>query len=163
MFTMNRATVFGILFLFSSVGAFAQTKPTVPIGSPGAGASAPHQQPKTAENMCAPDLKKFCSEVKPGEGRLLDCAYAHSKDLKPDCRALVSGLEDNWARLAAANHETVAQYKKEMYAEKLHYDNYVKTHPDAPRVIMGKPAATGTSAQGSGTANTNSQAKQPQN
>ena len=34
---------------------------------------------------CAADAKTFCAQVKPGEGRILDCFEAHLKDLSDEC------------------------------------------------------------------------------
>lgn len=35
---------------------------------------------------CRKDIAKFCKVIKPGEGRLGDCLYAHFKALSPACR-----------------------------------------------------------------------------
>jgi hypothetical protein len=37
------------------------------------------------ENSCAGDIKKFCSTVTPGEGRLLYCMHAYEDQISPKC------------------------------------------------------------------------------
>lgn len=43
-----------------------------------------------ANRACAQERAQFCSQVTPGEGRLMACMYAHQDKLSPTCeRALV--------------------------------------------------------------------------
>jgi hypothetical protein len=37
------------------------------------------------ENSCANDIKKYCSDVTPGEGRMLYCIHAHEDKISPKC------------------------------------------------------------------------------
>jgi Cysteine rich repeat len=37
------------------------------------------------ENSCADDIKKFCSDVTPGEGRMLYCMHAHEDKISAKC------------------------------------------------------------------------------
>ena len=37
------------------------------------------------ENSCADDIKKYCSDVTPGEGRMLYCMHAHEDKISPKC------------------------------------------------------------------------------
>jgi hypothetical protein len=39
-----------------------------------------------AANDCDDGLEKYCSEVTPGEGRLLDCLEKHDKDVSGRCK-----------------------------------------------------------------------------
>jgi hypothetical protein len=39
-----------------------------------------------AKQACAPDIEKFCANVKPGGGRLLHCLKPHLNELTPACR-----------------------------------------------------------------------------
>jgi hypothetical protein len=39
-----------------------------------------------AEGECKADLQKFCSDVQPGQGRMIDCLKAHVPDLSPNCQ-----------------------------------------------------------------------------
>ncbi len=36
---------------------------------------------------CATDVKKFCKDVKPGEGRIMQCMQEHSNELSAECKA----------------------------------------------------------------------------
>lgn len=40
----------------------------------------------TVETGCAPEIENFCSQVSPGEGRLLACFYAHEDKLSGQCQ-----------------------------------------------------------------------------
>ena len=35
---------------------------------------------------CQPDIKKFCADVKPGGGRIIECLKAHEPELSPACQ-----------------------------------------------------------------------------
>jgi hypothetical protein len=37
------------------------------------------------EKSCADDIKKYCSDVTPGEGRVLYCMHAHEDKISPKC------------------------------------------------------------------------------
>jgi hypothetical protein len=37
------------------------------------------------EASCADDIKKYCSDVTPGEGRMLYCMHAHEDKIGPKC------------------------------------------------------------------------------
>jgi len=39
-----------------------------------------------AKQACAPDIGKFCKDVKPGDGRLIKCLTPHFEELTPACR-----------------------------------------------------------------------------
>jgi cysteine rich repeat protein len=38
------------------------------------------------EGPCAADVKKFCGDVKPGQGAIAKCMKAHEAELSPACR-----------------------------------------------------------------------------
>ncbi|MFA5975232.1 MAG: cysteine rich repeat-containing protein [Elusimicrobiota bacterium] len=38
------------------------------------------------KKVCQADVQKFCSDVKPGEGRIVHCLKAHAPDLSAACR-----------------------------------------------------------------------------
>lgn len=42
---------------------------------------------RDAHHACADDIQKFCKDVKPGQGRIVNCLRDHQKDLSPTCRA----------------------------------------------------------------------------
>jgi hypothetical protein len=55
-----------------------------------AGAMAQHAG---ARQACAADIKQFCAEVKPGEGRLKACVKEHFSQLSASCQtALLSNV-----------------------------------------------------------------------
>jgi hypothetical protein len=73
---------FGFLTLLAvlSVGpASAQTDITKAIQEKLAAETA------KLEKSCADDIKKFCSDVTPGEGRMLYCMHAHEDKISPKC------------------------------------------------------------------------------
>lgn len=37
------------------------------------------------ENACAADIKKYCKDVTPGEGRMIYCMQAHEDKISPKC------------------------------------------------------------------------------
>ena len=37
------------------------------------------------ENACASDIKKYCRDVTPGEGRMIYCLQAHENKINPKC------------------------------------------------------------------------------
>jgi hypothetical protein len=37
------------------------------------------------ENSCAADIKKYCKDVTPGEGRMIYCMQAHEDKISPKC------------------------------------------------------------------------------
>jgi hypothetical protein len=41
---------------------------------------------ETVEQGCATEIESFCSQVSPGEGRLLACFYAHEDKLSGQCQ-----------------------------------------------------------------------------
>lgn len=41
---------------------------------------------ETVEQGCATEMSTFCSQVSPGEGRLLACFYAHEDKLSGQCQ-----------------------------------------------------------------------------
>jgi hypothetical protein len=51
------------------------------------------------ENSCAPDIKKYCRDVTPGEGRMIYCMQAHEDKISPKC---AYELEDAATNIQAA-------------------------------------------------------------
>lgn len=52
------------------------------------------------EKSCAKDIKKYCSNVTPGEGRMIYCMQAHEDKISPGC---AYDLEDVVLALQASN------------------------------------------------------------
>ena len=44
------------------------------------------------DRPCKADAEKFCKDVKPGEGRIVDCLKAHEAELSADCKANGMGV-----------------------------------------------------------------------
>jgi hypothetical protein len=45
-----------------------------------------HAQQASGGNPCMPDIKAFCKDVKPGEGRIVRCLKQHENELSEACR-----------------------------------------------------------------------------
>jgi hypothetical protein len=71
-------------------------------------ASAAGAQEEIIDNAltaCEPEITAFCSQVTPGEGRLLACFYAHSDKLSGRCEyALYQGAVELEQFVSALNH-----------------------------------------------------------
>ena len=55
------------------------------------GQDAPPAGKGGAREACKPDADKFCSDVKPGGGRIIACMKQHEDELSPACRAAIGG------------------------------------------------------------------------
>ena len=90
------------------------------VAVPGSFAQQPPKGAKAGgERVCQEDAKKFCSNVRPGGGRIYSCLTSHSAELAPACRE----------RLAAA---------------KARYDEFVKAcRSDADKYCKGIPPGAG--------------------
>src|SRR5467141_1348328 len=51
-----------------------------------AGVPADAGAQQRSEGPCAPDVKRFCGDVKPGQGAIAKCMKAHQAELSPACR-----------------------------------------------------------------------------
>ena len=51
-----------------------------------AGLAADAGAQQRREGPCAADVKKFCGDVKPGQGAIAKCMKAHETELSPACR-----------------------------------------------------------------------------
>jgi len=52
-----------------------------------------------AKGECKEDEKKFCADVKKGEGRVFQCLVNHYNDLTPDCKKKIDKSKDKWEAL----------------------------------------------------------------
>lgn len=43
-------------------------------------------------NPCADDIAKYCKDVKPGKGAIMDCLEQHENELTPACREHEAGM-----------------------------------------------------------------------
>lgn len=42
-----------------------------------------------AQQACSGDLEKFCKDVQPGQGRILNCLREHVQELSPACSQII--------------------------------------------------------------------------
>ena len=68
---MKRTTVLHTLLAVALLGASAAWAQEDPI--------------ENAINACQPEIETYCSQVTPGDGRLLACFYAHEDKLSGQC------------------------------------------------------------------------------
>jgi len=71
--------------------------------------AAPSDPPpsKAMRQACAADVKTFCGDVTPGQGRLMACMKAHADKLSAGCQA--AATEARAARKAARQDGQTAQ------------------------------------------------------
>jgi hypothetical protein len=67
----------------------------------GAAASAAN----SGRRPCAGDIAKFCTDVKPGAGRILDCLEEHQADLSASCQQRISRAEKRRNRRKACRDD----------------------------------------------------------
>ena len=48
---------------------------------------------QTIRRLCEADLRTHCAGIRPGGGRLMQCARAHEAQLSADCRAALETLD----------------------------------------------------------------------
>jgi Cysteine rich repeat len=85
-----------ILFLVGPA-ALAQTGPTTtqPV---------PWRQGALFRMDCGQDLRRFCSGVQPGEGRLIQCLSSHRSQLSPACISRVAAARPSLGVVAASEN-----------------------------------------------------------
>ena len=76
---LNRVLTTCAILLVSASGAMAQMRP---------GAMA-------AARACRPDIRQFCGDVPPGQGRIKACMKAHIAELSEPCK---EALFQAWLR-----------------------------------------------------------------
>jgi hypothetical protein len=54
------------------------------------------------DRVCAEDAKKFCSNVRPGAGRMYQCLTSHSAELAPACRERMEAAKARWDKFMQA-------------------------------------------------------------
>jgi hypothetical protein len=67
--------IVGTVLILISSGAFAQ--------------QPPQETKKEVVQACENDIKKFCSKVQPGEGRIENCLKKHQKGVSAQCKQAV--------------------------------------------------------------------------
>jgi Cysteine rich repeat len=79
MHLLARFGVLSLLVMLSVGSASAQTDITKAIQEKLAAEAA------KLEESCADDIKKYCGDVTPGEGRMIYCMQAHEDKISPKC------------------------------------------------------------------------------
>jgi hypothetical protein len=64
------------------------------------------------DRVCAEDAKKFCSEVRPGAGRVYKCLTDHNAELAPPCRDRLAAAKARWDEFVTACKEDAGKYCK---------------------------------------------------
>jgi Cysteine rich repeat len=64
------------------------------------------------DGPCAADAKKFCSNVKPGQGRVYNCMKEHQAELSPACQARIKEAAERLESLAKACKADAEKYCK---------------------------------------------------
>ena len=64
--------------------------------------------------ICADDIEKYCKEIKPGGGRLLECLKAHETELSVSCRGKIGELQGIIKGCEQACSADIAQFCKDV-------------------------------------------------
>lgn len=64
--------------------------------------------------ICADDIAKYCKEIKPGGGRLLNCLRTHETELSASCRAKISEIQGIIKDCEQACSGDIVQFCKEV-------------------------------------------------
>ena len=84
-----------------------------------------HEGHDHGQDACRPDMQKFCNDVKPGGGRIIECMNKHDAELSPACKEQLVATEK---KREAVKHEW--QSRKADW-EKACGDDAKKLCPDA--------------------------------
>jgi len=64
-----------------------------------AGIAADAGAQQRSEGPCAGDVKKFCGDVKPGQGAIAKCMKAHEAEVSPACREISKARAEKAGRV----------------------------------------------------------------
>jgi hypothetical protein len=64
--------------------------------------------------ICADDIEKYCKDIKPGGGRILNCLKAHENELSVSCRGKIGELQGFIKECEQACAGDIAQFCKEI-------------------------------------------------
>jgi len=64
--------------------------------------------------ICADDIEKYCKEIKPGGGRILNCLKGHENELSVSCREKMNDLHSFIKDCEQACSGDIAQFCKEV-------------------------------------------------
>ncbi len=63
-----------------------------------------------ADQPCVADAKKFCDDVRPGEGRVAQCMKEHEKDLSPGCKKNIVKMKEKIRDVAESCKDDAAKF-----------------------------------------------------
>jgi len=63
---------------------------------------------------CADDIEKYCKEIKPGGGRIMNCLKAHETELSPSCKEKMCELQGVIKGCEQACAGDIAQFCKDV-------------------------------------------------
>lgn len=61
------------------------------------------KQMKDVSEACQEDVEKFCSDTKPGKGRIMRCMKEHKEELSAECKAEVAEAKDARKKMKKGN------------------------------------------------------------
>ena len=64
--------------------------------------------------LCADDIEKYCKEIKPGGGRIMNCLKAHEAELSASCRGKIRELQGIIKDCEQACAGDIAQFCKDV-------------------------------------------------
>jgi hypothetical protein len=62
------------------------------------------------KGACKADAQKLCSDVQPGEGKLLECLKTHQADLSPACATNIKSAQQAIKQMSDACEPDVEKY-----------------------------------------------------
>jgi hypothetical protein len=71
-----------------STAVEAPTPPGVPADKPGT-KQRRHKKAKAFRQACGEDVKKFCANVKQGDGRIKQCLDEHAQEVSSPCKSML--------------------------------------------------------------------------
>jgi hypothetical protein len=66
------------------------------------------------KRLCAEEIARFCKDVKPGEGRLVQCLKEHEKELSAECGEKFTELKKIYEEAQQACAEDVKKFCKDI-------------------------------------------------
>jgi Cysteine rich repeat len=82
----------------------------------------------TNERPCRADIEKFCPNVKPGDGRVVECLRKHHEELPPTCRSRGQEVRERVQEAHEACQGDIAKYCKEVRPGEGHILACLKKH-----------------------------------
>jgi hypothetical protein len=62
------------------------------------------------QGACKEDVDKLCKDVKPGEGRMLECLKTHQSEVSPKCSSHLKQVQQEIKQVAAACEPDVEKF-----------------------------------------------------